>query len=117
VAENVPLVSAAGLAQRVGVRLVQVALTGAGGLIDLRYQVIDPDRTSSVHDPSTPPMLIDERTGLVVNELLMGHSHKGRLKAGQTYYLIFVNPGNLVQPGARMMVQLGAARVEHIRVQ
>jgi hypothetical protein len=43
--------------------------------------------------------------------------HHGRLKAGQSYYLIFEDPGNLVQRGARVTVQLGAARVAHIRVQ
>ena len=38
-----PSVSAAGLAERSGVRLVRVAVTGGGGLLDLRYQVVDPD--------------------------------------------------------------------------
>ena len=117
VATRAPLVSAAGLAERSGVRLVRVAVSGNGGLIDLRYQVIDPDRANAVHDAKTPPSLVDERTGLVVNQLLMGHMHHGRLKAGQTYYLIFEDPGNLVQSGARVAVQLGAARVAHIRVQ
>ena len=117
VAANVPLVSAAGLAERSGVRLVRVAVSGNGGLLDLRYQVIDPDRANAVHDRKTPPSLVDERTGLVVNQYLMGHMHHGRLKAGQTYYLIFENPGNLVQSGGRVAVQLGAVRVAHIRVQ
>jgi hypothetical protein len=117
VATKVPLVSAAGLADRSGVRLVRVAVSGDGGLIDLRYQVIDPDRANAVHDAKTPPTLVDERTGLVVNQLLMGHMHHGVLKAGQTYYLIFENPGNLVQRGSRVAVQLGDARVAHIRVQ
>ena len=117
VATEVPLVSAAGLAERSGVRLVRVAVSGNGGLIDLRYQVIDPDRANAVHDRETPPSLVDERTGLVVNQLLMGHMHHGVMKAGQTYYLIFENPGNLVQSGARVGVQLGDARVAHIRVQ
>lgn len=111
-----PLVSAAGLAERSGVRLTQVAVTGAGGLIDLRYQVVDPDRANSLHNPRTPPFLVLESTGLLVNELLMGHSHKGRLKAGQTYYLIFENPGNLVHRGARVTVQLGDAHIGRIRV-
>lgn len=60
---------------------------------------------------------MDERTGVVVNELFMGHSHHGQLKPAQTYYLIFNNPGNLVRRGGRVTVQLGAARLAHVPVQ
>jgi hypothetical protein len=109
-----PVVSAAGLARRNGIRISQVAVTGAGGLIDLRYQVLDPDKASSVH--ATPPEMVDERTGVVVDQLLMGHSHKGVLHAGQTYYLLFENPGDLVQRGSEVTVTLGGLRVSHVRV-
>jgi hypothetical protein len=114
---STPLLSKARFQVRSGVRIVRVAVSGAGGLVDLRYQVLDPDAAASVHDKTTPPDLVDERTGVVVNELLMCHSHKGRLKAAQTYYLIFTNPGNLVRRGTRVTVQLGAARLAHVPVQ
>jgi hypothetical protein len=110
-----PLVSTAGLARRNGIRIRQLAITGAGGLIDLRYQVLDPDKAASVH--TALPELVDERTGVVVDQLLMGHRHKGVLHAGQTYYLLFENPGDLVQRGSEVTVALGGLRVPHIRVQ
>jgi hypothetical protein len=109
-----PVVSAAGLARRNGIRIRQVAVTGAGGLIDLRYQVLDPDKAASVH--TALPELVDERTGVVVDQLLMGHSHKGVMHAGQTYYLLFENPGDLVQRGTEVTVALGGLRVPHVRV-
>jgi hypothetical protein len=112
-----PLVSLDGLQARSGVRISQLDVTGAGGLIDLRFQVVDPSRAASVHSPATPPMLVDERTGVVVNQLFMGHQHRSGMKAGQSYYLIFNNPGNLVERGSRVTVQLGAARVAHVPVQ
>src|SRR5262245_27158038 len=59
-AEKVPLVLAAGLAQRSGVRITQVAVTGAGGLVDLRYLVVDPDRAAVVHEAT--PVIVDEET-------------------------------------------------------
>ena len=118
VAENVPpVVTPAGLAAKSGVRVVRVAVTGDGGLLDLRFQAVDTDRAAAVHDPATPPELVDEETGVVVNALLMGHQHKGRLKAGQIYYLIFNNPGNLVHRGGRVTVVLGDARLPHVRVE
>lgn len=111
-----PVVSPAGLVDRSGIRVLTVAITGGGGLIDLRYQVVDPDKATTVHDAKTPPVIVDEATGLVVNQLLMGHAQKGPFKAGLTYYLIFENPGNLIDRGSTVSVLLGNAQLEHIVV-
>ena len=111
-----PSVSASGLAERSGVRLVRVAVTGGGGLLDLRYQVVDPNKALSVHQAQTPPAIIDERTGLVLNRLLMGHAHHGQLKAAVSYYLVFENTGNWVHRGSEVTVLLGDAQVEHVVV-
>jgi hypothetical protein len=111
-----PAVSAPGLAERSGVRLIRVAVTGGGGLLDLRYQVVDPSKAVTVHEARTPPAIIDERTGLVLNRLLMGHAHHGQLKPAVSYYLIFENTGNWVRRGSEVTVLLGNAQVEHIVV-
>ena len=55
-----PSVSASGLAEHSGVRLIRVAVTGGGGLLDLRYQVVDPSKAVAVHEANTPPAIIDE---------------------------------------------------------
>jgi len=109
-------VSASGLAERSGVRLILVAVTGGGGLLDLRYQVVDPSKAVAVHEARTPPAIIDERTGLVLNRLLMGHAHHGQLKPAVTYYLVFENTGNWVHRGSKVTVLLGDAQVEHVVV-
>jgi len=112
-----PVVSPDGLAERSGVKITQVAVTGGGGLIDLRYQVFDPDKANALHNKRTPPALVEEQTGLVVNRLLMNHAvHKGPLKVGVTYYLVFNNPGNLVRRGSMVTVLLGNAEVQHVVV-
>jgi hypothetical protein len=109
-------VTADGLAERSGVKITQVAVTGGGGLVDLRYQVVDPDKAAALHDRRTPPALVDERTGLVVNQLFMDHSHHGAQQAGVKYYLVFNNPGNWVHRGSRVTVLLGDAEVQHVVV-
>jgi len=111
-----PSVSARELMSRMGVRIVQVASTGGGGLLDLRFQVVDAARAAAVHDRAKPPALISEENGVVVSDLLMGHQHKGALKAGHVYYLIFENPGNLVRRDSRVTVLLGNASIPHIQV-
>src|SRR5262249_48697335 len=111
-----PVVSAAGLVDRSGVKITQVAVTGGGGLADLRFQVIDPDKANALHDAATPPAVVDERTGLVVHDLLMSHAHTGAFKPGVTNYYVFNNPGNIVSRGGRVVVMLGNAQVEHVKV-
>ncbi|WP_214316751.1 hypothetical protein [Nonomuraea sediminis] len=111
-----PVVAAGQLPARVGVRLVRLSVSGAGGLLDLRFQVTDPAKAASVHDPATPPVIIDEASGLVVSKLYMNHAHSGDLKAAITYYLVFENSGNWVHSGSRVTVLLGDAQVEHVVV-
>jgi hypothetical protein len=111
-----PAVSADGLAQRSGVTITQVAVTGAGGLVDLRFKVLDPVKAHAVHDPATPPAIVDERSGLVVNRLLMSHSHSGEYQPAVTYYLVFENTNNWVRRGSRVTVLLGNVQVEHVVV-
>jgi hypothetical protein len=110
------VVTADQLVNTVGVEIVHVAVTGGGGLIDLRFRVVDPDLAGAVHDEATPPAILDQSTGLVVNSLLMGHAHTSEYQAGLTYYLIFENPGNLIQRGSVVSVLLGNAQVNDVVV-
>ena len=112
-----PVVTNDGLVERVGVRIVQVAVTGGGGLLDLRVQVVDPDKASALHDPATPPAIVDGATNVVANQLLMGHAHGDAFKAGVTYYFVFENPGNLIQRGGRVSVLLGSAELDNVAVE
>jgi hypothetical protein len=114
--EPPPVLSIAAFEETTGVRVTQVAVTGGGGLVDLRFQVLDPDKAGAVHSPETPPMLIHEPTGFQVSHLVMNHSHKGPFKAGVTYYLIFYNSGDVVLRGDTVTVQLGEARLAHVPV-
>ncbi|WP_426594677.1 hypothetical protein ACPPVS_03900 [Cellulomonas sp. McL0617] len=109
-------VTADGLVARSGVRIVGVTVTGAGGLVDLRYQVVDPDTADALHDPANPPAVVDEETGLVVHDLFMNHSHSGQFKAGETYYLVFDNPNGWIHTGSVVTVLLGDAQVDHVVV-
>lgn len=111
-----PVVGADALGDRSGVRITRVAVSGDGGLVDLRFKVVDPDRADALHDEGTPPAVVDEQSGLVVHDLLMSHSHSGPFKAGVTYYLVFENPGNWVRRGSKVSVLLGNAQVEHVTV-
>jgi hypothetical protein len=112
-----PPVSRQGLIQTSGVEIVRVALSGGGGLIDVRYRVVDADKAATIHSTVNPPLLLDQPSGAIVDQLLMGHLHGGRPKVGVTYFLLFTNPGDIVRRGSRVSVQLGGARVQGVPVQ
>lgn len=112
-----PVVKAQGMASTTGVSVTQVAITGGGELVDLRYQVVDPTKAATLHDPATPPAVVEEDSGLVIHQLLMNHAHTGAFHAGETYYLVFTNPQNRLQRGDYVTVLLGNSAIEHVLVQ
>ncbi len=112
-----PVVTPAALLNQLGARVTRVTASGNGGLLDVRYQVVDSDKAAALHDAKTPPALVDENSGQVIGRLLMGHSHTGAFKVGVSYFFIFEDPGGLVKRGNQVSVVLGPARVQHITVQ
>jgi|GEM_PF-476165 len=100
-----------------GVRIVLVALSAGGGMIDLRYQVIDPDKALIVHDEDTPITIIDEASGAALKTLWMDHGHERELHAGVTYPNLILNVGGVLKPGSRVMIAIGDARLEGVIVQ
>jgi hypothetical protein len=98
-----------------GVKVVRVALTGGGGLVDLRYRVIDAGKAQHVHH--IPPTLVDAESGEVIDTLLMDHAHGGQPEAGHTYPLIFVNEQGLIERGGEVAVVIGGTRLEQVAVE
>ncbi|HWQ14412.1 MAG TPA: hypothetical protein VNL77_16550 [Roseiflexaceae bacterium] len=100
-----------------GVRVMRVAVTAGGGMVDLRYQVIDPAKAAVIHDLDRPPAVVDEATGQVISQPWMQHAHAGEIHAGVTYYMLLVNPKGVITPGSRVSVVIGDARLEHVVAQ
>jgi hypothetical protein len=102
--------------QRAGVRLVRVSATAAGGLVDVRYQVVDEEAALSIHDSGRTPALVDERTGRTFDDEWMGHLMHPTLRLGRTYYLLLLNPGGELKSGSGVTVTMGGAILEHVLV-
>lgn len=110
-------VNAAGLLDAVGARVLRVTSAADGGLIDVRYQIVDAEKAAALHDVKRPPALVDEASGEVISRLLMGHSHVGTFHNGETYFFEFEDPDGVVERGDAVSVVLGPARLAHVRVQ
>jgi hypothetical protein len=100
-----------------GIRLRWVAVTAGGGMIDLRYQVIDPDKALVVQDQKRPPRIIDEATGRVLSRPWMAHAHRREPRTAVTYHQLLMNAGGILKRGSLVTVVIDDARLEHVVVQ
>lgn len=99
-----------------GIRVLRIVMTAGGGVVELQYQTLDPDKALAVHDDEAPPQLIDERTGAVV--AIPFHEHANReLHTAVTYREMFMNGGGALDRGSKVTLTVGDAVIEHIEVQ
>ena len=112
-------VSEAELAQRWGIRITQIAATADGGMVDFRYQVIDPEKALQLVQEDDKgnlpdlPLLMAENSGMVVNSAAQMPS-KHTLQAGIIYFLLYRNAAGAVKRGTPVTVVIGDQRIEHI---
>ncbi len=104
-----------------GIRIESLRLTGADYLLDFRYRVLDPAKAARLLNSRKRPYLLDEATGekvFVPESSKLGpiRSSGRNLKKNRIYFALFVNPGRLIKPGAKVTVVLGGHRFEHLRV-
>lgn len=115
-----PASSAAGIPsnpafeQALGVRLTQLAVSADGGLVDVRFLVLDPIKAADLTaDVNSVPKLIVEGTGDVVSSAaLMGAKHD--LRAGRTSFLLYRNTHGAIRRGTLVTVVFGDLKVEHV---
>jgi len=103
--------------ERFGVRFTGVHVVGRSGLVDLRYRVLDVGKAKNFgHFTETSPMLIAERNGKTVEVTIMGlHNH--RVEAGRSYYILYRNTDDALEPGDKVTLLIDDLKLEHVPVQ
>ena len=110
-------VDESGMAARHGVEINLVAVTAAGGLIEVRLQITDPDKADAVlNDAGTRPILVSEDTGETLRMAAPPHHH-GSLELGGQYFFLLANAHNALHAGSEVTVVIDDSRLEHIEVQ
>ncbi len=108
-------VSVQEFAAHTGVRVTLLGVTAQGGMIEFRYQVVDPDRASLLlHDESMRPILVAEDSGQTLAMVSRPHNHKADLKVGGTYFFLMANTRNAIRDGTPVTVIVGDVRLEHV---
>ena len=111
---RVPVVSAASLEDEYGLRLNLVAVTAAGGLVDVRFTVTDKDKALHVlHDAASMPELYVEASGVVLRAP-KPLAHKMVLLNGATYFVLYPNSGGAIQRGTSVSVLIDSVRSQPI---
>lgn len=107
-----------------GVKLMGVRLSGNGYLVDVRYQVLDPDKAQPLLDRKLRPVLIDEATGNryyvptppIVGALRQTARNKV-IHTDKTYFMLFANPDRRLQPGSNVTLYVGDQKFANLRVE
>lgn len=78
-----------------GVRFSRIAVVGDGGLLEVSYLVLDPDKATRFQSDRTDIAVIsnDETKASTKRISVMKQGHT--LRAGQTYYFVYNNSGTL----------------------
>jgi hypothetical protein len=99
-----------------GVRFTQAAVVADGGLVELRYVVLDTQKASAFqNDTKHPPQLRNERTGkLAWRAALMKQGHE--LRPGQSYYLLYLNAQGSIKRGDKIAIDAGPRHLQHVPV-
>lgn len=102
--------------EETGVHITLVALTAGGGIIDIRYQVVDPEKSVIVHDDELPPTILHVKTGTPL--LFTRHEHSDfDMHTGVVYSHQIINSGSLVKRGNRVAIRIGSSVLEDVPVQ
>lgn len=102
--------SSAALEAAYGVRIERLVVTADGGLVDLRYTVLDPDKAQlMMNSVDTLPVVIGaDGTELRLSKAM---GHRGELVAGRSAFILYANAGSAVRAGEPVWVQIGNQRL------
>lgn len=108
--------TSASIEARWGVRFTQIGISADGGMVDVRYVVLDVDKAMSVAATAqTTPLLIEEKSKRVIFAVAMkAHAHD--LHTGGRYYLLYRNTKGLIAPGRHVTITLGGLQLKHVTV-
>lgn len=98
-----------------GIRVDQIAVTAGGGLVDLRFTVLDPVKARALlAGHALPPRLVVEGSGMELQAPRHGAMKGIRLQKDASSFLLFPNTRNAVRPGTRVAVLFGDVQAEPV---
>ena len=104
-----------------GVDNLKVSYTASGNLIRFSYRVTEPELAKILSDRKATPYLLGQRSHALLQIPVMDKvgplRQTGTPEAGQQYWMVFSNKGNLIKPGDRVNVMIGSFRADGLMVE
>jgi len=103
--------------ERFGLRVTLVAVTASGGIVDIRFKVLDADKAQgTLQDDKNMPILNVE--GSTITPMMRDTAIQDQdLEVGKVYYILYSNPRGMVKPGTPVSVAIGDLVLEPIVAQ
>ena len=100
-----------------GIRVLSAHVIGDGGIVDLRYQVLDSTKAGVVEgDVNHTPTLTDVDSGSALQDTAaMRHGHS--MQNGGTYFLLYYNKSGVVKPGDLINVTINGITLNNVPVE
>ncbi len=99
-----------------GIRVRLIGVTAAGGLIDVRFKILDVEKAKILfNDPESLPKLIAENGTLV--SIPADDLHEIVLKQDGIVFMLFPNAGGVIKPGTPVTIRFGEIELEPIMAQ
>jgi hypothetical protein len=100
-----------------GVRFTGVDVTAGGGMIQIRYQVLDSDKTEAIHGTDLAPFIVDSHGVKYADPGMVGHSHVGKTQAaGTTDFILLANAKGGVTAGSIVTITVGDLELANVPV-
>jgi len=111
------LASAKTFEERFGLAVTLVAVTASGGIVDVRFKVLDVDKArGTLQDDKNMPVLNVE--GSNITAMMRDTAIQDQdLQVGMVYYILYGNPQGMVKPGTPVSVAIGDLALEPIIAQ
>ncbi|MFN8630974.1 MAG: hypothetical protein U0838_11855 [Chloroflexota bacterium] len=109
------VVTAAEMEQDYGLKVDLVAVIAAGGVVDVRFHVVDAAKVGHLfHD--APPALYVESSGAVLRANTP-KAHKMTVVDGASYFILYPNSGGVIQSGTQVSVVIDQIRLTPVVAQ
>ena len=103
------------LEENYGLRVQLIAVTAAGGLVDLRLQIVDAEKAKAFLDDRANFPTLRLENDVVLRSAEDIATQEIQFEEGQMIFILFPNAGNSLRPGDAVNIVLGNLQVEPIK--
>jgi len=103
-----------------GIDVLYIRQSAAGYMLEFRYKVLDAEKAKGLFKRQIKPLLTHIESGaklIVPTPAKTGALRNSNIPlTGQTYWMFFANPGQLVKPGDHVDIEIGDFQVKSLIV-